>query len=47
MKSFLIIKIILNILCVNKNIQKFYVEPPIGFEPMTHGLQNRCSGQLS
>ena len=23
------------------------VEPPIGFEPMTHGLQNRCSGQLS
>jgi len=23
------------------------MEPPVGFEPTTLGLQNRCSGQLS
>lgn len=25
----------------------YNLEPPVGFEPTTHALQVRCSGQLS
>src|SRR3990167_9271787 len=31
----------------NHRFSSEHVEPPVGFEPTTHGLQNRCSSQLS
>lgn len=30
-----------------KNLAQTRLVPPIGFEPMTYGLENRCSIQLS